>query len=354
MKVLVTGGAGFIGSAFCRASVARGWTVLNLDKLSYAADLRSLDIVADAPNYAFERGDIADPDLLAKLFQEFQPDSVAHFAAETHVDRSITGPAAFIETNVVGVRVLLDAALIYWRKIMGHKRERFRFLHVSTDEVFGSLGEEGIFHEETRYDPRSPYAASKAASDHLVRAWRHTFGLPTLISNCSNNYGPFQFPEKLIPLVTINALEGLNLPVYGDGKNVRDWLFVDDHVSALQLMLQRGAAGETYCIGGRAERGNLDVVRAVCSTLDEIAPSSTIGARERLIEFVPDRPGHDHRYAIDPSKAERELGWTCAVDFETGLHRTVDWYVRNREWWAPIRDRKYAGQRLGLTTEINS
>lgn len=350
MRVLVTGGAGFIGSAFCRIAVARGWSLLNLDKLTYAANLASLDSIASGRNYRFERGDICDRELVARLLSEFKPDAVAHFAAESHVDRSITGSAAFIQTNIVGTHILLEASLAYWDKLEPQAQKAFRFLHVSTDEVFGSLGADGYFTENTPFDPRSPYSSSKAASDHLVSAWGHTYGLPVIISNCSNNYGPYQFPEKLIPLVCLNALEGKPLPVYGDGKNVRDWLFVDDHVGALILMLERGIPGETYCVGGRSEKSNLDVVLGICAILDEVAPSKEIGPRNNLIQFVADRPGHDRRYAIDPSKIERHLGWRAQQTFEAGLRATVDWYVTRRDWWEPIRSGAYRGERLGLRT----
>lgn len=348
MRVFVTGGAGFIGSAFCRAAIARGWSILNLDKLTYAGNLASLREVESHSHYAFVRGDICDQGLVSRLILDFEPTAIAHFAAESHVDRSITGSAAFIQTNVNGTHTLLENALTYWRALSKDKQSAFRFLHISTDEVFGSLEETGCFTEETAYDPRSPYSASKAASDHLVSAWSHTFGLPTIISNCSNNYGPYQFPEKLIPLVTLNALEGKPLPVYGDGKNVRDWLFVDDHVEALTLMLQHGGAGETYCVGGRAERSNIEVVRTICDIVDAIAPSSARGSRRDLIQFVTDRPGHDRRYAIDPGKIERELGWKAAHPFESHLARTVEWYAARKDWWQPIRENVYQGQRLGI------
>lgn len=345
-SILVTGGAGFIGSALCRALVREGRRVLNLDALTYAANLSSLAEIADAPNYRFVHGDIRDARLLDTLFAEFKPDAVLHLAAESHVDRSISGPAAFVETNVGGTQTLLEAARRYWDGLSGEARDNFRFLHVSTDEVFGSLGEEGAFNEATAYDPRSPYSASKAASDHLVRAWSHTYGLPVLISNCSNNYGPFQFPEKLIPTMILKALRGEALPVYGDGGNVRDWLHVDDHVAALAAMLERGRVGETYVVGGRAERKNIDVARAILTLTREQAPESDAARAE--ITFVADRPGHDRRYAIDCSKIERELGWRAAHDFETGLRETVAWYIARRDWWAPILEQKHGGERLGL------
>ena len=348
MRILVTGGAGFIGSAFCRAGVRKGWSILNLDKLTYAANLASLDSISDAENYRFVQGDICDSSVVAETIRGFRPDAIAHFAAESHVDRSITESAAFIETNICGTHQLLEAALRYWDSLKGAARDRFRLLHVSTDEVFGSLGAEGFFSETTAYDPRSPYSASKAASDHLVRAWSHTYGLPVTVSNCSNNYGPFQFPEKLIPLVTLKAAEGKNLPVYGDGMNVRDWLFVDDHVAALILMLERGKPGSTYCVGGRAERSNIDVVQSICDIVDDIMPSAEIGPRRSLITFVADRPGHDRRYAIDPSNLESALGWSQQHSFDTGLRQTVEWYLSNKAWWGPIREQNYNGQRLGL------
>ena len=348
MRVFVTGGAGFIGSAFCRTAIARGWSVLNLDKLTYAGNLASLREVEGNARYSFVQGDICDQPLVSRLVSEFEPNAIAHFAAESHVDRSITGSAAFIQTNINGTHSLLENALCYWRALPKDRQSAFRFLHISTDEVFGSLEETGYFTEETAYDPRSPYSASKAASDHLVSAWNHTFGLPTIISNCSNNYGPYQFPEKLIPLVTLNALEEKPLPVYGDGKNVRDWLFVDDHVEALTLMLQHGRAGETYCVGGRSERSNIEVVQAICAMVDAIAPSSASGSRLDWIQFVTDRPGHDRRYAIDPGKIERELGWKSACSFESHLARTVEWYAARKDWWQPIRESVYQGQRLGI------
>jgi dTDP-glucose 4,6-dehydratase len=347
MRVLVTGGAGFIGSALARHFVLeRGCAVLVVDKLTYAGDRRNLAACEGRPGFSFLEADITDATAMARAMEAFAPDAIAHLAAESHVDRSITGAAPFIHTNVTGTFVLLEAARAHWASLDAPRRERFRFLHVSTDEVFGSLGETGAFDEATPYDPRSPYSASKAASDHLARAWRHTYGLPVVVTNCSNNYGPFHFPEKLIPLVLLNALEGKPLPVYGRGDNVRDWLFVEDHARALALALERGTPGETYCIGGRSERRNLQVVEAICDALDARVP----GARPRreLIRFVADRPGHDQRYAIDPSKAEDELGWRAQESFESGLGRTVEWYLANEWWWRPLRDRRYAGERLGL------
>ena len=348
MNVLVTGGAGFIGSAVCRLLVGEtGDRVINLDKLTYAANLASVAEVADGEGYAFVQADVADLDAVRAIFAEHRPDAVLHLAAESHVDRSITGAGPFITTNVVGTYAMLQAALEYWRGLDGAAKDAFRFLHVSTDEVYGSLGVEGLFTEETAYDPRSPYSASKAASDHLASAWFHTYGLPVLVSNCSNNYGPYHFPEKLIPLVILNALEGRPLPVYGDGSNVRDWLFVEDHARALRLILETGRPGETYNVGGRNERTNLQVVERICDLVDEMAPRDGAGSRRELITFVTDRPGHDARYAIDATKLETELGWQAREDFETGLRKTVRWYLDRRDWWEPLRQR-YAGERLGL------
>jgi dTDP-glucose 4,6-dehydratase len=347
MRILVTGGAGFIGSAFCRHLAANeGWDILNVDKLTYAANQRSLDVIKALPNYRFVHADICDRDTLDRLFVDFAPQAVAHLAAESHVDRSITGSAEFIQTNVLGTHVLLEAARAYWSRLPPDLRGRFRFLHISTDEVYGSLGPTGYFTEQTSYDPRSPYSASKAASDHLVRAWHETYGLPTIISNCSNNYGPYHFPEKLIPLTILNALEGKPLPVYGDGQNIRDWLYVEDHVQALTLALLRGRPGQSYNVGGRSERTNLQVVHAICDLLDELSPAGY--SRRDLIRFVADRPGHDRRYAIDPSKIQSELGWKPAETFESGLRKTIRWYLDNEAWWQPLRDRVYSGERLGL------
>jgi dTDP-glucose 4,6-dehydratase len=347
MRVLITGGAGFIGSAFCRHLAANeGWDILNVDKLTYAANQRSLDVVKALPNYRFVRADICDRETLDALFADFAPEAVAHLAAESHVDRSITGSAEFIRTNVLGTHVLLEAARAYWSRLSADLRGRFRFLHISTDEVFGSLGPTGYFTEQTSYDPRSPYSASKAASDHLVRAWHETYGLPTLISNCSNNYGPYHFPEKLIPLTILNALEGKPLPVYGDGQNIRDWLYVEDHVYALTLALLKGRPGQSYNVGGRSERTNLQVVHAICDLVDELSPMGH--SRRELIRFVADRPGHDRRYAVDASKIQSELGWRPAETFESGLRKTIRWYLDNEAWWQPLRDRVYSGERLGL------
>jgi dTDP-glucose 4,6-dehydratase len=346
MRIIVTGGAGFIGSAVCRHLVLeRHWTVLNLDKLTYAANLKSLAAIEGQPNYRFVRADICDRSRLESLFADFAPDAVMHLAAESHVDRSISGSADFINTNIVGTHALLEAARGYWTALRGEAKRKFRFHHISTDEVYGSLDSDDRFHEATPYDPRSPYSASKAASDHLINAWHHTYGLPVVMSNCSNNYGPFHFPEKLIPLITLNALEGRPLPVYGDGLNIRDWLYVEDHVRALALVLTDGRLGHKYNVGGRSERTNLQVVQTVCDLLDELRPINH--SRRDLITFVPDRPGHDRRYAIDPTKIEGELGWQPEETFESGMRKTVQWYLDHRDWWEPLRT-IYAGERLGL------
>jgi dTDP-glucose 4,6-dehydratase len=349
MKFLVTGAAGFIGSAVARRLIGESeHDVLVVDKLTYAGNLDSLKPIANSPRYGFVQADICDGPKMRELVERYQPDVIMHLAAESHVDRSIDGPGAFVETNVMGTFHLLQAALGYWRGLPAAAKERFRFHHISTDEVFGSLGDEGFFHEEYPYQPTSPYSASKASSDHFVRAWHHTYGLPTVVTNCSNNYGPYHFPEKLIPLVILNALEGKPLPVYGTGENVRDWLYVDDHAEALITVASRGVPGETYAIGGWNERRNIDVVRAVCALVDEMAPSATIGPRDKLITFVGDRPGHDARYAIDASKIERELGWKPAETFETGLRKTVRWYLDNESWWQRVRSGVYRGERLGI------
>lgn len=338
MRVLITGGAGFIGSAACRRLIAdTDWHILNLDKLTYAANLASLAEIKSNARYRFQKGDIADLALVGKLLREFEPDAIINFAAESHVDRSITGSAVFIQTNIVGTHALLEAGRDYWSALPVERADKFRFLQVSTDEVFGALGEEGAFAEDTSYDPRSPYSASKAAADHLVRAWGHTYGLPILITNCSNNYGPYQFPEKFIPRMILAAIEGRPLPVYGDGGNVRDWLYVDDHVSAVRLVLERGAVGDTYVVGGRSEMRNLAVAEAICDLVDEFAPDPAIGARRKLISFIADRPGHDWRYAIDCAKIERDLGWRPSRGFEAGLAQTVQWYLERRDWWTPLR-----------------
>ncbi|HEU0098285.1 MAG TPA: dTDP-glucose 4,6-dehydratase [Allosphingosinicella sp.] len=349
LNILVTGGAGFIGSALCRHLVGSGrYRVVNLDKLTYAGNLDSLREIGDSPDYRFVQGDIGDQAMVRELLAAEAVDIVMHLAAESHVDRSIDGPEAFIDTNIVGTFRLLNVALDHWRGLPDERKSRFRFHHVSTDEVFGDLPlDEGIFTEETPYAPSSPYSASKAASDHLVRAWHETYGLPVVLSNCSNNYGPYHFPEKLIPLVILNALEGKALPVYGKGENVRDWLHVEDHVRALELVATRGKVGDSYNVGGRAERTNLDVVETICDVLDARRPLADGRSRRSLIAFVTDRPGHDRRYAIDPSKIERELGWRARESFESGIEKTIDWYLGNDWWWRPIREAKYAGARLG-------
>lgn len=347
MKILVTGGAGFIGSAVVRRAIADGHAVVNVDRLTYAANLDNVASVADRPGYAFERADICDAEAMARIFRDHDPDAVMHLAAESHVDRSIDGPAAFIQTNVVGTYVLLEAARAHWRALPGPRQAGFRFHHVSTDEVYGTLGAEGKFTEETPYDPNSPYSASKASSDHLVRAWGETYGLPVLVTNCSNNYGPFHFPEKLIPVVILNALAGRPIPVYGTGENVRDWLFVEDHAVALLTALIRGAPGETYNIGGDNEARNIDIVRTICALLDEMRPAAQ--PRAGLISFVADRPGHDFRYAIDASKIMRELGWRPSVTLDQGLRKTVAWYLENEAWWRKLQQRQGVGERLGLS-----
>jgi len=346
--ILVTGGAGFIGSAVVRQLLAEtDVRVVNLDKLTYAANLASLPGAADNPRYAFERVDICDSDALRRVFAEHQPDAVMHLAAESHVDRSIDGPGDFIQTNIVGTYRLLEAARGYWSTLPADRKDGFRFHHISTDEVFGTLGEDGFFTETTAYSPNSPYSASKASSDHLVRAWHETYGLPVVLTNCSNNYGPYHFPEKLIPLVILKGLAGEPLPVYGKGDNVRDWLYVEDHARALRLVLEKGRIGESYNIGGHNERTNIAVVRSICALLDELAPDGA--PHDRLITFVTDRPGHDKRYAIDADKIERELGWRPEETFESGLRKTVEWYLANRPWWEAVRNGSYCGERLGLT-----
>ncbi len=345
MKILVTGGAGFIGSAVVRLAVARGHHVVNLDALTYAACLENVASVAASPRYAFEHADIRDRAALARIFATHAPDAVMHLAAESHVDRSIDGPGAFIDTNVTGTFNLLEAARTHWQA--QGRPEGFRFHHISTDEVYGSLGPVGQFTEDTPYDPRSPYSASKAASDHLVRAWHHTYGLPVVLSNCSNNYGPYHFPEKLIPVVILNALAEKPLPIYGDGANVRDWLYVEDHAEALLLVLQKGTPGRSYNIGGENERSNLELVRTLCTLLDARRPRGQ-GSYADLITFVPDRPGHDARYAIDPARIRQELGWRPSVTVEQGLARTVDWYLANEAWWRPLLARQGVGERLGV------
>jgi dTDP-glucose 4,6-dehydratase len=347
---LITGGAGFIGSALVRQLVAESdHRVANVDCLTYAGNLESLADARQSPKHAFHRVDICDAPALRAVFEREQPDAVLHLAAESHVDRSIDGPAAFVHTNVVGTFTVLQEALRYWRGLSTPRREAFRLVHVSTDEVFGSLGESGQFTESTPYAPSSPYSASKAGSDHLARAWHRTFELPVIVTNCSNNYGPYQFPEKLIPLTILKAMAGERLPVYGRGENVRDWLFVDDHARALRTVLAGGAPGETYNIGGGSERRNIDVVRAICALLDELRPDAT-GRHDRLIEFVSDRPGHDLRYAIDASKIRRELGWSPSEDFDSGLRKTVLWYLANAGWTERVMSGAYRGERLGAAT----
>ena len=345
MRIIVTGGAGFIGSALVRFLVASGHHVLTIDALTYAGNRASLRDVEGNPRHTFLHANICHRAVMSEAIGTFRPDRLMHLAAESHVDRSITGAADFIQTNVVGTFTLLEAARGYWSGLDAAQREAFRFLHVSTDEVYGSLGEDGLFEETTPYDPSSPYSASKAASDHLAKAWHRTYGLPVVVSNCSNNYGPYHFPEKLIPLTILNALSGRELPVYGAGENVRDWLYVEDHARALDLIAERGRPGETYNVGGRNERRNIDVVRRICEALDVAVPAGA--PHERLICFVTDRPGHDARYAIDASKLESELGWCAQETFETGIEKTVQWYLDNAWWWQPLRDR-YDGERLGL------
>lgn len=348
--VLVTGGAGFIGSALCRHLIAEGsWRVVNVDALTYAASLESLRSIQDDPRYCFEKADIADADAMKRIFETHRPDGVFHLAAESHVDRSIEGPGAFIQTNVIGTYTLLDAARGYWQGLDAEKKAAFRFLHVSTDEVYGTLGAQGLFTEDTPYAPNSPYSASKAASDHLARAWFHTYGLPTVTTNCSNNYGPHHFPEKLIPLTILNAMEGKSLPVYGTGENIRDWLYVEDHARALACAFDNGTPGQTYNVGGRNERRNIDVVKTICDGLDRRLGLLPDGKpRQSLITFVTDRPGHDARYAIDATKIENELGWKAQENFDTGIEKTIEWYLGNRWWWEPLRKNVYSGERLGL------
>ncbi|MDP5307124.1 dTDP-glucose 4,6-dehydratase [Paracoccus spongiarum] len=343
MRILVTGGAGFIGSAVVRLAVQRGHQVINVDALTYAANPENVASVAGSPLYAFEQVDIRDRAALDRVFADHRPDAVMHLAAESHVDRSIDGPAAFIETNVIGTFNMLEAARAHWQD--RGRPEGFRFHHISTDEVFGSLGDSGQFTEATPYDPRSPYSASKAGSDHLVRAWHETYGLPVVLTNCSNNYGPYHFPEKLVPVVILRALAGEAIPVYGDGGNVRDWLYVEDHADALLLVLERGQIGRSYNIGGENEARNIDLVRTICAHMDEMHPEGA--AHERLITFVTDRPGHDRRYAIDPQRIRDELGWRPSVTVEEGLRRTVAWYLAHRDWWQPLLSREGVGTRLG-------
>jgi dTDP-glucose 4,6-dehydratase len=346
MRVLVTGGAGFIGSAVVRHLVlVKGYEVLTVDKLTYAGTLTSLRAVDNHPNHRFLKADICDYQAIAEAYDSFRPDRVMHLAAESHVDRSITGARDFVETNVMGTFTMLEAARHYWSGLSDGDKAAFRFLHVSTDEVYGSLGDDGLFTEQTPYDPSSPYSASKASSDHLAKAWQRTYGLPVVVSNCSNNYGPHHFPEKLIPLMILNALEGKPLPVYGNGANIRDWLYVEDHARALDLIAERGRPGETYNVGGRNERKNLDVVQQICVLMDKYHPAGA--PHDRLITYVADRPGHDARYAIDASRLETELGWKAQENFESGIDKTVTWYLENAWWWAPLR-KGYDGSRLGL------
>lgn len=351
MKILVTGGAGFIGSAVVRHIIENTQdSVVNVDKLTYAGNLESLESVENHPRYAFEQIDICDAKALARVFEQHQPDAVMHLAAESHVDRSIDGPAAFIETNIVGTYTLLEAARAYWNGLSDEKKIAFRFHHISTDEVYGDLeGTDDLFTETTSYAPSSPYSASKASSDHLVRAWLRTYGLPTIVTNCSNNYGPFHFPEKLIPLMILNALDGKPLPVYGNGQQIRDWLFVEDHARALYKVVTEGEVGETYNIGGHNEKANIDVVRTICALLEELVPNKPAGVAkyEDLITYVKDRPGHDVRYAIDAAKIGRELGWKPQETFESGIRKTMEWYLNNKKWWSRVLDGSYNRERLG-------
>jgi dTDP-glucose 4,6-dehydratase len=349
MKIVVTGGAGFIGSAVCRMLVSElGVDVVNIDCLTYASNLRSLESIADNPKYSFYQVNVCDRAAVSDILRLERPDAIMHLAAESHVDRSITGPSAFIETNITGTYSMLEAARSYWNELPLRQKEAFRFLHISTDEVFGSLSDDGFFSETTAYDPSSPYSASKAASDHLAMAWHRTYGLPVVMSNCSNNYGPYHFPEKLMPLMITNALLGRELPVYGMGINVRDWLYVDDHARALYAVVTKGVPGERYVVGGRNEKSNLEVVHKICELLDDAAPRDDEASHTSAITFVEDRPGHDYRYAIDPSKIEFELGWKARETFETGMKKTVAWYLENEMWWLPLRLKTYSGERLGL------
>jgi len=348
--LIITGGAGFIGSAVVRHLIQKtDYRVVNLDRLTYAGNLDSVAEVAGSKRYAFEQVDIRDRHELDRVFREHRPSGVMHLAAESHVDRSIEGPAEFIDTNIVGTYTLLEAARSYWNELEGEDKTSFRFHHVSTDEVYGTLGESGLFTETTPYQPNSPYSASKAASDHLVRAWHHTYGLPVVTSNCSNNYGPYQFPEKLIPHMILNALDGKPLPIYGDGSNIRDWLYVDDHVQALVRILERGRVGQTYNVGGHNEKTNLEVVTTLCSLLDEQLHDSSHRPHQNLITYVKDRPGHDQRYAIDATRIQQDLGWVPEETFETGLRKTVQWYLQSHDWWSRVLDGSYRLERIGLT-----
>jgi dTDP-glucose 4,6-dehydratase len=348
-RILVTGGAGFIGSTLVKQLIAETHAeVCNIDKLTYAGNISSLGDARESARHIFKQIDICDAQSVSQVFEDFQPEALMHLAAESHVDRSIDGPADFVQTNILGTFTLLDTATSYWRSLDTAAKEAFRFHHVSTDEVFGSLGSDGMFTEQTAYDPRSPYSASKASSDHLVRAWHHTHGLPVIVTNCSNNYGPYHFPEKLIPLVILKAISGQALPVYGDGSNIRDWLHVEDHARALRLVMSDGTPGETYCVGGNAERTNLQVVHAICDELDAVRPRKDRKSYREQINFVTDRPGHDFRYAIDASKIRSELGWTPRESFESGIASTVRWYLANEDWWMAIQDGSYRGERLGL------
>lgn len=349
MKIVITGGAGFIGSEVVRLFVdSPGVEVVNVDKLTYAGNLDSLKSVSDKPGYSFEQVDITDRDGISRVLSAAKPQAIIHLAAESHVDRSIDGPAEFIHTNIQGTYNMLECSRQYWNTLGPANKEAFRFIHVSTDEVFGSLGAQGLFSETSPYAPNSPYAASKASADHLARAWFHTYGFPSIITNCSNNYGPYHFPEKLIPLTILNGLEGKDLPVYGKGENVRDWLYVADHALALKTVLEKGAPGETYNIGGNQERQNIEVVQGICTLLDELSPHPDIPDRKKLIRFVEDRPGHDLRYAIDASKIKKDLAWEPAETFTTGLKKTIRWYLDNKWWWERVRNGSYRGERLGL------
>jgi len=354
LKIIVTGGAGFIGSAVIRQYIQEtDHEVVNLDALTYAGNLESLSVVSEHPNYYFEQVDIRDINELTRVFDQHKPDAVMHLAAESHVDRSIDGPADFIQTNIVGTYNLLDVAKKYWDELHDEKKDNFRFHHVSTDEVYGDLGKTGLFTEETAYEPSSPYSASKASSDHLVRAWHRTYGFPIVVTNCSNNYGPYQFPEKLIPLVTLNALEGKPLPIYGKGDQIRDWLYVDDHAIALRHVLETGEIGETYNIGGHNEKTNLEVVKTICAILDGLVPNPDQIPYESLITYVADRPGHDVRYAIDADKIAKELGWLPQETFESGIKKTISWYLENSEWCKHVQDGSYQRERLGTNRKTS-